>query len=131
MAPNVNESEFFMELLNDNNYVLSAEGDESKQVNCPWCKTGKLVIRRNGKTGEQFLGCSHYPQCRQAYKDISILRHPIRCQKCGSGFLVKRHGMHGDFLGCTNWRPYHTGCDNTIQLQQDKSDPMISVTKKG
>ncbi len=116
MAPSVNESEFFMELLNDNNYVLAAEGDESKQVNCPWCETGRLVIRRNGSTGEQFLGCSHYPQCNQSYKNIDILKYPMRCRRCGSGFLVKRSGRYGNFLGCTNWKPNNRGCNNTINL---------------
>lgn len=116
LAPNVNESEFFMELLNDNNYVLSADSDGSKPVNCPWCETGRLVIRRNGATGEQFLGCSHYPQCNQSYKDINILKYPMRCQRCGSGFLVKRNGRYGSFLGCTNWKPDKTGCNNTIKL---------------
>lgn len=116
LAPNVNESEFFTELINDNGYVISADNDASKQINCPWCETGRLVIRRNGATGEQFLGCSHYPQCNQSYKDIDILKHPMRCQKCGSGFLVKRNGRYGDFLGCTNWKPNHEGCDNTINL---------------
>ncbi len=116
LAPNTNESEFFTELLQDNNYVLSAEGNNSKQVNCPWCETGKLMIRRNGKTGEQFLGCSHYPLCNQSYKDIDILNHPMRCPRCGSGFLVKRSGRYGDFLGCTNWKPHNEGCSNTIKL---------------
>ena len=116
LAPSVNESEFFMELINDNGYVLSADNDESKQINCPWCETGRVVIRRNGATGEQFLGCSHYPQCNQSYKDINILKYPMRCQRCGSGFLVKRSGRYGDFLGCTNWKPNHEGCDNTVNL---------------
>lgn len=117
LAPNINESEFFMELLNDNGYVLSAD-DDKKQINCPWCKTGRLVIRRNSITGEQFLGCSHYPQCNQAYKDINILKYPMRCQRCGSGFLVKRNGKYGDFLGCTNWKPNHEGCDNTVNINK-------------
>ena len=117
LSPSTNESEFFTELLQDNNYVLSADDNSSKQVNCPWCETGKLMIRRNGATGEQFLGCSHYPQCNQSYKDINILKYPIKCHRCGSGFLVKRSGKYGDFLGCTNWRPHNEGCSNTVKLK--------------
>ncbi|MBU6430382.1 MAG: topoisomerase DNA-binding C4 zinc finger domain-containing protein [Cyanobacteria bacterium REEB65] len=30
---------------------------------CPECGA-QLVVRENGKTGEKFLGCSHYPECR-------------------------------------------------------------------
>ena len=117
LSPNTNESEFFIELLQDNNYVLSADGNSGKQVNCPWCETGKLVVRRNSATGEQFLGCSHYPLCNQSYKDVRILKYPMRCNRCGSGFLVKRSGRYGDFLGCTNWKPNNAGCSNTVKLQ--------------
>lgn len=116
MAPRLNESEFFTEMLNDNNYVLITEDEEDIQINCPWCETGKLVIRRNKATGEQFLGCSHYPQCNQSYNDIDILNHPMRCARCGSGFMVKRIGKQGAFLGCTNWKPNNGGCNNTINL---------------
>ena len=118
LSPSTNESEFFMEMLNDNQYVLSDDGNSSKQVNCPWCETGKLVVRRNGTTGEQFLGCSHYPQCNQSYKDVSILKYHIHCSRCGSGFMVKRKGAYGEFLGCTNWKPHNRGCSNTIRLDK-------------
>lgn len=118
MSPSTNESEFFMELLRDNNYILSVDGNNDERVNCPWCETGKLVVRKNGTTGEQFLGCSHYPQCNQSYKDIDILKYPMRCNRCGSGFLVKREGRYGEFLGCTNWRPHNQGCNNIVKLEK-------------
>ncbi len=121
LSPSTNESEFFAELLHDNNYILSDDGDGGKQVNCPWCETGKLVVRRNGVTGEQFLGCSHYPQCNQSYKDVRILKYPMRCNKCGSGFLVKKEGKYGEFLGCTNWKPHNQGCNNTVKLENNSS----------
>ena len=27
--------------------------------------SGKFVVRTNGKTGKKFLGCNHFPNCRQ------------------------------------------------------------------
>ena len=116
MAPSKNESEFFTEIVNDNGYILEDIETGYEQVNCPWCETGKLMIRKNGQTGEQFLGCSHYPHCDQSYKNVDILTHPIRCSSCGSGFLGKISCPYGEFLGCTNWKPNHEGCDNKVNL---------------
>lgn len=28
----------------------------------------------------------------------------------------KRSGKYGSFLGCTNWKPDKTGCNNTVKL---------------
>ena len=36
----------------------AAPGDE-----CPECQEGEIVIRTNGATGEEFLGCNEYPDC--------------------------------------------------------------------
>lgn len=116
LVPDSDESEFSREMMRDNNYVLSGTNGANRHVNCLWCATGKLVIRKNSTTGEKFLGCSHFPHCNQSYKDINILENPMRCDRCGSGFLTKKTGRYGDFLGCTNWKPNHQGCDNTINL---------------
>lgn len=45
----------------------------------PDCK-GTLVIRTNGKTGEDFLGCDEYPRCRHT-EEI-----PIHLELEASGF---------------------------------------------
>lgn len=31
---------------------------------CPECGR-EMVIRRNGKTGDEFLGCSGWPECKE------------------------------------------------------------------
>ncbi|MEE1043854.1 MAG: topoisomerase DNA-binding C4 zinc finger domain-containing protein [Olegusella sp.] len=36
---------------------------EADALVCPRCG-GKLLKRRNNKTGKYFLGCSNYPDCR-------------------------------------------------------------------
>ena len=38
---------------------------------CPSC-TGKLVRRRNTKTGNPFLGCSNYPKCTYVQNDEEL-----------------------------------------------------------
>lgn len=103
---------FTEELLKDHNYLLAKNNGKLNNTNCPYCKTGKLVIRQNSLNGIQFLGCSHYPSCNQTYKSIEILNDKFLCSNCESGFMTKRTGKYGDFLGCTNY-PH---CRNTINL---------------
>jgi ATP-dependent exoDNAse (exonuclease V) beta subunit (contains helicase and exonuclease domains) len=105
---------FAEELLTDNNYLLTSIDGNLKTTNCPYCQTGKLVIRKNPIDATQFLGCSHYPICNQTFKNIEILENTILCPSCRSGFMVKRSGPYGNFLGCTNY----PGCKETIKLQE-------------
>lgn len=107
-----NESLFTKEIKRYSNYLIQGRYGESELVNCPWCKTGRLIIRQNSQTGKSFVGCSHYPHCSQSYNNVEILSKPILCPACQSGFLVRRHGRYGEFLGCTNYPE----CKHTLQL---------------
>ena len=107
-----NESLFTKEIKRYSNYLIQGRYGESELVNCPWCKTGRLIIRQNGQTGKSFVGCSHYPHCSQSYNNVEILSKPILCSSCRSGFLVRRRGKYGEFLGCTNYPE----CKHTLQL---------------
>jgi DNA helicase-4 len=94
---------FVEELLTDNNYLLSASNGTLNNTTCPYCKTGKLVIRQNALNNTHFLGCSHYPICIQTFTHIEILEHKLLCPTCKSGYMTKRTGTYGEFLGCTNY----------------------------
>ena len=107
-----NESLFTKEIKRYSNYLVQGCYSESELVNCPWCKTGRLIIRQNSQTGKSFVGCSHYPHCSQSYNNVEILSKPILCSSCRSGFLVRRCGKYGEFLGCTNYPE----CKHTLQL---------------
>lgn len=107
-----NESLFTKEIKQYSNYLIQGRYGESELVNCPWCKTGRLIIRQNSQTGKSFVGCSHYPHCSQSYNNVEILSKPILCSSCRSGFLVRRRGKYGEFLGCTNYPE----CKHTLQL---------------
>lgn len=113
MVPD-NESLFVNEIAEYAGYLLSDVGGEYILVNCPYCITGKLLIRENKQTHEKFLGCSHYPQCKQSYKNIEILDKPTLCPSCESGFLVERSGTYGKFLGCTSY----PRCKNTVNIHE-------------
>jgi len=104
---------FVEELLKDNNYLLTTSDGTLNATACPYCKTGKLVIRQNTSNGSQFLGCSHYPSCNQTFKNLEILKDSLICSDCQSGFMTKRSGRFGDFLGCTNYPK----CKSTINLK--------------
>ena len=110
-----NESLFAKEIKQYSNYLIQGRYGEADLVNCPWCKTGRLVICKNSQTGKNFVGCSHYPNCNQSYNNIEILSRPILCPACQSGFLVRRRGRYGEFLGCTNY----PDCKQTLDLDKD------------
>lgn len=110
-----NESLFAKEIKQYSNYLIQGRYGEADLVNCPWCKTGRLVICKNSQTGKNFVGCSHYPNCNQSYNNIEILSRPMLCPACQSGFLVRRRGRYGEFLGCTNY----PDCKQTLDLDKD------------
>lgn len=106
-------SPFIQELLEDGNYLLTKNGESYQSTNCPYCITGKLVIKKNPANNSQFLGCSHYPSCNQTFKDVDILNNSMLCSSCSSGFMVKRTGKHSVFLGCTKYPK----CKNTVNVK--------------
>ena len=110
LAPS--EASLFVGVLKDNHYLLTTTDGAVNATACPYCKTGKLVIRQNSSNGSQFLGCSHY-SCDQTFKNVEILSDSVLCPGCESGFMVKRNGRFGDFLGCTNYPK----CKNTVKLK--------------
>lgn len=52
-------------------------------------------------------------QGRVTYKGDDL---PEACDRCGKGFMVRRRGPHGHFLGCTRYRSNEGGCRNTRKL---------------
>lgn len=64
-------------------------------VKCPEC--GNDIVRRRGKSGKTFYGCSNYPKCK-----VSFWYKPVnkRCPKCNS-LLVEKH-LKNTKLACSN-----------------------------
>ena len=75
---------------------------------CPQC--GKpLVTRYSKKTGNDFVGCSGYPECKyikpgegEAARPEPRSRRSIKCPTCGKPML-QRMGQRGPFLGCSGY----------------------------
>jgi DNA topoisomerase-1 len=52
---------------------------------CPKCKTGNLKILFSRKTKSKFVGCSHYPNCKNIYslpRNGLIKKIEERCKEC-------------------------------------------------
>lgn len=98
-------SEFLKEFPPSDSVLFTNEmlsDSPENKVECPRCKTGILKIRHNEQSNQYFVGCSNYPQCGYTNKYTSILVDNRRCPVCG-GFLIKRNGPYGSFIGCSNY----------------------------
>lgn len=111
-------SQFAEELIKDNLFQLTTNNEKISKTNCPYCQTGHLVIRQSSVKNNQFIGCSHFPSCNQTFNNIEILENTLLCPSCESGFMTKRSGQFGNFLGCTNYPK----CKNKIKLQNHLID---------
>ncbi|MBI5070525.1 MAG: type I DNA topoisomerase [Deltaproteobacteria bacterium] len=65
-------------------------------VDCPLGCGGQLTERRSQR-GRSFYGCSRYPAC-----DFVSWDRPLAepCPRCGSAYLVERHGRDGRLVAC-------------------------------
>lgn len=99
----------FVEEIKDKCEILNPEMEKIDDgvVTCPYCKSGKLVIREP-EFGNKFFGCSNYPYCKYTINDFRIVSRNKRCPECGD-FLVYRKGKFGAFYGCHSY----PRCDHT------------------
>ena len=109
-----------------------------KLLNCPECKTG-LLKKRTGSNdkSKHFYGCSNFPRCKftenvhycpecdsETIKDNNkkIAKcsnqdcdfESSLCIKC-NGYMIKRKGQFGDFLGCANYPK----CKHSVKIKDE------------
>lgn len=102
-------SDFIQEIKNKC-YIMEDESEEREdgEYLCPWCKSGRLFIRKSDVDGRLFYGCSNFPYCSYTNNDMKAVYHNNRCPECGD-FLILRKGRYGTFFGCHNYpRCKHT-----------------------
>lgn len=99
----------FIEVVNDamkNGERVRIESN----VMCPNC--GKPMLVRTSRQGNQFLGCSGYPECKTVMSMNAISENAQaqpaeaekceeKCEKCGSDMVFKT-GPYGKYMECTN-----------------------------
>ena len=98
-------------LIMNPNMKATHEGE----IACPYCKSGRLVLRTNESDGNKFYGCSNYPYCDYSINDFRAVNRNKRCRRCGD-FLVYRKGPWGAFFGCHNY----PRCDYKEEYVPDK-----------
>lgn len=123
VTPKERPSEFVVELVNDYKGVR-VDGElmldtqhitESKR--CPICGY-PLQLRYKKAYGLKLWICSNEPEICDFMtnnlrgESMSI----IKCNKCRDGYLIVKEGGKGGsgepFLGCTNYKPDRSGCNN-------------------
>lgn len=85
---------------------------------CPECD--RPMVLRRGRRGEQFWGCSGFPECRHTEPLKKQGKRPVvetdmECPDCGKK-LVVRWGRRGPFLGCSGYPK----CRHTRNLTDDE-----------
>ncbi len=117
IVPEKKYSVFFKELLNTPKQLPIIANDSENIISdnptCPKCKRGTLILRE--KDNRKFICCTNYPYCDYTTSSTEILVTQKKCPVCG-GYLVRRKGKHGMFLGCCNYRQYGTSCKYTTKL---------------
>ncbi|MCC6485401.1 MAG: type I DNA topoisomerase [Armatimonadetes bacterium] len=105
---------------------VKVEPRESDEL-CPKC--GRKMLIRQSRSGEEFLGCSGYPEC----KTTKSLQPPldVKCPTCHEGDVIQRRSKRGKiFFGCNRWpdcdfvswdKPVSEPCPQCGGLMVDKT----------
>jgi DNA topoisomerase I len=99
---------------------------EVTEHKCPDCE--KFLLRRWGRQGP-FLGCQGYPECKfTSPMDAEGKPAPRpkpetleeKCPECSEP-LLKRHGRHGPFIGCSGYPKckFVRSLDTPIEIPDD------------
>ncbi len=95
---------FKMALAEAQEKMENLSGVETGET-CPRCGQHPLVKRISRKTGNEFIGCADYKNCKYIQRpegepEPEVTEHV--CPNCGKPML-KREGKKGTFLGCSGY----------------------------
>jgi len=84
-----NEEGIGKELLTSLNEIRKQEREEATIMPCPRCNKGNLLIRKN-RIGQQFLGCSNYPECTATFSlpKFGLIKKTEKNCECGWPLLL-------------------------------------------
>ena len=129
IAPEKHPSQFVMEIKNEHkNIVLKGKLNPEPQnliTNkiCPLC--GYPLQRRYKKgCGMNLWVCTNEPEvCGFLSNNLAGGKMSIqKCTECLDGYLIIKTKNDYPFLGCTNYKPDGTGCNNTISQKEYESN---------
>ncbi len=104
-----------VEEARENMTRVSEDGLE-EEVTCEQC--GKPMVLRFSRTGQKFLGCSGFPECRNTISlssDDDAEESEHKCPKCGSPMLIKKGRRGGKYLACSAFPE----CRNIMGLDKE------------
>lgn len=123
ITPQQRPSAFVRELLQDYpNVKLRGELDEVNDSDkmekmCPICGY-PLQLRYKKSYGLKLWICSNEPEiCDFMTNNLNggILQI-MKCDQCRDGYLIVKEGKTEPLLGCTNYKPDKTGCNNYMTM---------------
>ena len=140
VAPQEHPSEFVTELLTDHPSItvhghlqMENSGDAKEDKRCPICGY-PMQLRYKKAYGLRLWICSNEPEiCDFMTNDLNGGILPImKCDKCRDGYLIvkKGRGKSEPFLGCTNYKPDKSGCDNFMTQEYYMTKIMHSYKHK-
>jgi len=106
------------------------EDGADREHKCKVC--GKPMVVRFSRSGDKFLGCSGFPECKNTVDIGSSERGEIeesehKCDKCGSPMQLKKGKRGRQYLACSAYPE----CQNIMGLDKDgnpvKLEPSIRV----
>lgn len=126
IAPEQNPSEFLLEIKRDyKNVILHGEWNEEEPQQyqtkvCPLCGY-PMQLKYKKAYGLRLYICTNEPEiCGFMTNDCRGGKLAIqKCDRCKDGYLIiKPNKSNGFFLGCTNYKPDGTGCNNAVSKKQ-------------
>lgn len=102
---------------------------------CPNCD-GKLVIRTNKKTKEQFLGCTNYPKCKTAEPLLENEKEKPKetgklCPICSKPIVERKNRKTGDiFYACSGYPECKTIITNLETMEYRTPEENKNKKKK-
>ena len=84
-----NDEKIGQELLEAQKEKRANDKIVARMMQCPRCKEGFLVVRRN-KKGQQFLACDKYPACTQTFSlpPYGLIKKTDKICECGFPMLM-------------------------------------------
>lgn len=127
VAPQQRPSAFVRELIADYpNITLRGEIDSVSEspLDAKWCPICgyPLQLRYKKAYGLKLWICTNEPEVCDFMTnnlrggDLTILK----CNQCKDGYLIVKDGKFEPLLGCTNYKPDKTGCNNYMNREYYK-----------
>ncbi len=100
-----------------------SETDLGTESKCPDC--GKKLILRYSRTGDKFLGCSGFPECKHtAPIDDDAEETEHECPNCGKKMMKRKSRRGNDYLACSGY----PDCETAMGI--DKEGKPVELNRR-